>query len=117
VLEPEDDVVGVAHDDHVALGLQAPPSLSPEIEDIVQVDVGQQRRDYRTLTSSYVTCVDDPIVQDACLQPFSDEANDTSVADPVLQETDEPLVINRVKEAPNVGIQDVVHFLSRDSND
>jgi site-specific DNA recombinase len=83
----------------------------------VQVDVGQQRRDYRTLTSSYVTCVDDPIVQDTCLQPFSDEANDTSVADPVLQETDEPLVINRVKEAPNVGIQDVVHFLSRDSND
>ena len=43
VLETDDDVVGVAHDDHVALGLAPSPALGPEVEDVVQVDVGKQR--------------------------------------------------------------------------
>ena len=42
VLEASDQIIGVAHDDHLALGLLPPPLLSPEIEDIVQVDVGKQ---------------------------------------------------------------------------
>ena len=43
VLETDDDVVGVAHDDHVARGLTPSPAFGPEIEAVVQVDVGEQR--------------------------------------------------------------------------
>ena len=38
------------------------------------------------------------VFQDARLQPFLDQADDAPVADPVLQETDQPLLTNRVKE-------------------
>src|SRR6516225_8638767 len=40
VLEADDEVVGVAHDDHVARGLAPSPAHGPQIERVVQVDVG-----------------------------------------------------------------------------
>ena len=43
VLEAGHQVVGIAHDDHVAGGLVPSPALGPEIQDVVQVDVGKQR--------------------------------------------------------------------------
>ncbi|GEM_PF-751690 len=46
VLESNDEVVRVAHDDHVALRLRRSPPLDPQVERIVQVDVCQQRRSH-----------------------------------------------------------------------
>ena len=43
VLEAGYHVIGVAHDDHVAGGLVPSPAFGPEIEHVVQVDVGEQR--------------------------------------------------------------------------
>jgi len=43
VLEAGHDVIGVAHEYHVAGGFSPPPLQGPEIEDVVQVDVGEQR--------------------------------------------------------------------------
>src|SRR6476469_7064739 len=43
VLEANNEVVSVAHDDHVAHSLTPSPALSPEVEDVVQVEVGQER--------------------------------------------------------------------------
>src|ERR1043166_7562487 len=43
VLKSDDEVVGVAHDDHVASGRALSPACGPEIERVVQVDVGEQR--------------------------------------------------------------------------
>jgi hypothetical protein len=45
VLEAGDQVVGIAHDDHVAPSLTPSPAFNPEIEDVVQVNVGKERRD------------------------------------------------------------------------
>jgi hypothetical protein len=42
-LEAHDQIVGITHHDHVALGFAPPPLLRPQVEDVVQVDVGQQR--------------------------------------------------------------------------
>ena len=42
VLKADDDIIGIAHDDHVAVGLTPSPLLGPEIKDVVQVDVGEQ---------------------------------------------------------------------------
>ncbi len=44
VLEPDDVVVGVADDDHLTARVPAPPLVGPQVKDVVQVDVGQQRR-------------------------------------------------------------------------
>lgn len=43
MLEADRDVVRVADDDHVARGPPPSPAVGPEVEDIVQVDVGQER--------------------------------------------------------------------------
>ena len=43
VLKADHQVVGIAHDDHVARGLAPSPALGPKIEDVVQVDVGEER--------------------------------------------------------------------------
>ena len=43
MLEAHHNIVGIAHDDHVASGLPPSPAFGPEIEHIMQVDVGQER--------------------------------------------------------------------------
>src|SRR6478736_7006921 len=45
VLKPNDDVVGIAHNDHVTRGLAPSPAFGPEVEGVMQVDVGEQRWD------------------------------------------------------------------------
>ena len=43
VLEADDDIVGIPHDDHVARGLVPSPALGPEIEHVMEIDIGEQR--------------------------------------------------------------------------
>src|SRR5580704_3508363 len=116
VLETDDEVVGIAHDDHVARGLAPSPAFGPQIEGIVQVDVGEQRRDHRSLPRSPVACRHDPVFQDAHLEPFLDQADDALVADPMPDETDEPVMVHRVEEAADIGVQDEVHLAAADAD-
>jgi len=44
VLKSHDEVIGPADDDNVAFGSCLPPVLHPEVEHVVQIDVGHQRR-------------------------------------------------------------------------
>src|SRR5712691_9343490 len=98
MLEADDEVVGVAHNDHVARGLALSPALGPQIEHVVQVDVGEQRRDHRSLRRPPVADRHDPVFEDAHLEPFLDQADDAPVADPVLDEADQPVLVDRVEE-------------------
>src|SRR5262249_25873197 len=91
VLEADDDVVSIPHDDHVARGLVPSPALGPEIEGIVQVDVIEQRRDHRALPRPLVTDRDDSVLQYTRLQPLPYQADDARVADPMLDEADYPV--------------------------
>jgi hypothetical protein len=43
VLKPDEEIVGVAHDDDRARGELGPPVLDPEIEDVMQEHIRQQR--------------------------------------------------------------------------
>jgi hypothetical protein len=40
VLEAHDDVIGVAHDDDLPSGMALSPSVCPEVEDVMEVDIG-----------------------------------------------------------------------------
>ena len=42
--ESEHDIIGVAHDDHVAVRLPLTPHPDPRVERVVEIDVRQQRR-------------------------------------------------------------------------
>jgi hypothetical protein len=53
ILEADHKVIAVSHKDNAASGLRLPPLLDPEIEHIVQEDVGQQGADARSLGSSF----------------------------------------------------------------
>ena len=42
-LEADNQIIGVAHDDHVAGGLVPSPARGPQVETVVQVDIRQER--------------------------------------------------------------------------
>src|SRR6266478_9734092 len=44
------------------------------------------------------------------LSPFIDQADDARVADPVLDDADEPVLAHRIEEPGNIGVQNVVHL-------
>src|SRR6202011_52781 len=114
VLEADHDVVRITHDHHVASSLAPSPARRPEIEDVVQVDVGQKRRDHRSLARPPLARRNDPVFQDTRLEPFTDQADDARVADPVLDEADEPVLAYRVEEPGNIGVHNVVHLSAVD---
>ena len=51
----------------------------------------------RANTGPPVTDRHDPVFQDACLEPFLDQADDASVADAMFHKLDEPLLAHRVE--------------------
>jgi hypothetical protein len=54
VLETHDDVIGVAHNDDLTPGMVLTPPVCPEIEDVMEVDIGQQWRGNRPLGRAYL---------------------------------------------------------------
>jgi len=95
MLKAQHHIIGVAHDDYVAGGLVPSPALGPEIENVVQVDVGKQRRYYRTLPGSPVTDRHGPVFQDTRLKPFLDQTDDALVANPMFHKSDQPFPADR----------------------
>ena len=77
MLEPNDEVVAETHDDHVTASVLLPPSLSPQVEHVVQVDVGQYRRNAAALDRTDLAAHSLPILQHASVQPFLDESHDS----------------------------------------
>ena len=97
VFKAGDDVIGIAHQDDVPLGMVASPPLSPEIEDVMQVDVRQQRRGNAALRRPHLWPGHLPAFHHPSLQPFADQADHAAVADTMLDKTDQPLVVDRIE--------------------
>src|SRR5262245_49853355 len=112
VLEANNDVVGISHDDHVARGLPPSPAVGPQVEHVVQVDVGEQRRDHRALSRPLVTYGDNPVLQDTRLQPLLDQADDARITDPVLDEANEPALADLVEKGSDVRVENEAHTLA-----
>lgn len=53
-------------------------------------------------------------LEDAGLEPHPDQPEDPRISDPVRQHPQEPLVVHRVEEAADVGIEHPVHVLAHD---
>src|ERR1044071_1457937 len=116
VLRAHNEVVGIAHDDHVARGLPPSPALGPEVEGIVQVDVGEERRDHRSLPRPLVAPRNGPFFQYPRPEPVPDQADDAPVADPVFQEAHQPLLADLIEERPDVGVENPAHLPAMDAD-
>ena len=51
-----------------------------------------------------------PVFHHPGLQPFADQAQHPPIADTMFHETDQPLMVDRVEEPRDVGVQDPVHL-------
>src|SRR5438477_2319558 len=99
---------------HITRGFAPSPARRPEVKGIVQVDIGEQRRNHRALPRPRLTDRDLPVFQDARLEPFLDQADDASIGDPVFDKADQPFLADRIEEGPNVRIENPVHLVAGD---
>src|SRR5262249_10914343 len=97
--------VTVPHDDDVSPCVPAAPLRSPEVKDIVQVEVCQERTCATPLGRPFRLLSPLPILQHARLEPLANVTDDALVPNPVLDKLHQPFVVNRIIEAPNVGIE------------
>ena len=92
------------------------PDVHPQIEDVVQIDVRQQRRSYCPLRSTLSpSSTTSPSSDHSRLQPFLDQAENAAVGDAVLDELHQPFVRQIVEKSPNVTVQNPVHPSSASS--
>ncbi len=113
-LEAQHEVIGIAHDRDPTARMATAPLMDPEVEDVVQEDVGQERADACSLRRSPIRFVPLIALEDAGFEPLADKPQDARVGDPVRQHPQQPLVVNRVEEAADVGIEHPVHTLAHD---
>src|SRR6185312_7062734 len=81
-----------------AVGFMASPLLSPQVKDVVQVDVGEQRGDHRPLGRTGLTRTPLSILYHSSLQPLANQSNYARIPDPMLDETHPPLVAERIEK-------------------
>ena len=91
MLEANNGVVRVTHDNHVAGGASLPPLVDPLIIDMMEVNVCQERADDRALRRPFLRLDHAPIFEHACRQPFGNQSDDSVVANSMLDETDQPI--------------------------
>src|SRR5438874_4782769 len=90
------------------------PLMHPEIEDVMQEDVGQERTDARSLRRSLLRLVPLIALQDARLEPHPDQPEHPWIGYPVRHHPQQPLVVDRVKKAANISIEHPVHVPAHD---
>jgi len=49
ILESRDKIISVTNDDNIACGVLTPPAMYPLIQDIMEIDIGKERRYDRPL--------------------------------------------------------------------
>src|SRR5688500_15501927 len=109
MLETHDEVIRIAHDDDIAGRSRLSPSISPQVEHVVQVDVGQQRANASALYRTFLTARQLPVLQHTGPEPFLDQAHDAPVRHAMLDKLHQPFVIQRVEESANVCVEYPAH--------
>ena len=82
MLKPQHGVICVPDDNDIAFGLLLPPLLHPQIESMVQLEIGKDRRYHRPLRSPFLRLAPLALLHHARRQPFSDQTDDSPVSNP-----------------------------------
>jgi hypothetical protein len=115
MLKSRYEVVSEADEDYLPALLLPSPSLDPKVENVVEIEVRQERADTTALNRSYLTLDSLALFQHACLEPFLDQAHAAPVGYAVLDKLHQPSLIESVK-LPDVGIEHPVHSSRSDAN-
>ena len=91
------DVVCITHHDNVAVRPLLTPRLDPQVEHVMKIYVGQQRRSTAALGRPFFRACSSPILQHARVEPFLDQSHDAPVRNPVLDELHQPFVRKRIE--------------------
>src|SRR6266403_1181825 len=86
------DIVRKTHPDDLAVRPLLTPCLDPQVEYVMKVDVGQQRRGTAALGRPFLHPYPFPILQHAGVEPFLDQSHDAPICYPVLDEFHQPFV-------------------------
>jgi hypothetical protein len=97
MLESHDEIIRPAHHDHITSRLLLPPSLNPQVQYIVEIEVRQQGTDTSPLYRTSFTLYLFPLFQHSRLQPFLNEADDPSIRNAVPDKLDQPFVVEGIK--------------------
>ena len=107
VLEPQDEVIGIAHDVRLAPDLpRSPLAREPVVEYMVQVHVRQQRRYHRPLRRPPHEVDLQSRVHGAGVQPLPNQAQHPPVPDPHLQERHQLLPVDALEVLADVHLHD-----------
>ena len=99
-LAANDEVIGVTNDDSVPRSLSgAPLLLEPEVEDIVQVNVGEDGRNHRALRGPLQVVLPLVVFHDAGVQPLGNQPEYPCVPDSVLEKPQQ--VVSRGSRSKN----------------
>src|SRR6266478_3931766 len=109
------DVVCKTHHDNVAVRPLLTPRLDPEVEYVMKINVGQQRRGTAALGRPFFHSYPFPILQHAGIQPFLDQPHDAPICDPVLDDLHQPFVGKPIEKSFDVQIEHPVHLSRQQS--
>ena len=74
-----------------------PPGFHPQIEDVMQVDISQQGRDYRALWRTHLRLRPFAVLGYSGLQPFLDQPKYSSVGHAMPENLHQPFVVHVVE--------------------
>jgi hypothetical protein len=90
ILEAEYVVVGISHHYNVASRALLAPDIYPEVEYVMQIDIGEHRRNHRALRSTYLGILPFAFLHYSGIQPFLDQPEDTDVGNAMLEKLEQP---------------------------
>src|SRR5882762_2480506 len=109
------DIVRETHHDDIAVRPLLTPRLDPQVEHVMEIDVGQQRRCTTALRRSFLHPYPFPILQHAGVEPFLDQSHDAPICNPVLDELHQPFVGKPIEKVANIQIEHPVHLSRQQS--
>src|SRR4029450_7740984 len=105
MLEADNEVVRISHDDHCSSCFLLTPSLRPLVEYVVKIDVRKYWTDQPALRCSLFATSPFPFFHDSCSEPLLDQGSDPFVSYPVLDHPYQPFVGDAIKVPSNVRIK------------
>jgi hypothetical protein len=99
-LEPHDEVVREAGNDDIPPRPRLPPVTSPQVQDIMQIHIRQQRGQRTPLGGSLPAIGPLPVFEHSRVQPLRDQPQDPLIRDPVPEELRQPSPVKVVEGLP-----------------
>src|SRR5512144_862595 len=109
VLESHHGIVSEAHDHDLTTRAPAPPLMGPEVEDVVRINVGEQRRNRSPLRNAFIERRPRPILDDPRGHPLLDQPQDPLIRDPVLNKPLQPLMVKAGEVVPEIQVEHPAH--------